>query len=433
MMPCLSLANVTTSLGLVVFCLVGCRDAAVPVNGRQSVDAKSDMFARPEMNDFLESFDFGPTGRLQGCWKVLQRQYPRDQLTPLGSNRSITLLVRGRHFVIIDRAGGSGVSDYKAGTLKLDDSRAPKSIDLQTLTKHVVGMGIYELEDDKLRIQWNADGLTRAARVTEVERGHYLEVFARNDATTDRDELRKRLWKSLTRYTQLRPSKTAPSKAFLDLTRLPGDERRPWVLTQTELPATERIDIAAGYIGKTSSGEWLGNYSGVELLPGRAGLYKITQTFKPRVTCISYSDELGLNGRHELLEPGQYLFYMAHHNQLSWQVATIEPDAQMQLKLKLDPTQRGDLSVAGTTSQAGERPQITILPLRDDGQPSIAFDHSSAARRCFRAIRPYEIMRTGDTLFLGLSPGKYRVYSRASFRDVVIVHGQQSAVSFDSE
>lgn len=124
--------------------------------------------------------------RLQGSWQFTTlvedgKETPKDHL----KNR--TVFFGGDGFMVRD---GRRILD--AGTFKLDPAKNPKTFNMifaQGTKKGEVGLGIYTLEGETLKVCFDPTGQKRPTDLkSEPGSGHYLAVYQRSKSVADNQQ-----------------------------------------------------------------------------------------------------------------------------------------------------------------------------------------------------------------------------------------------------
>lgn len=192
-----------------------------------------------------------------------------------------------------------------------------------------------------------------------------------------------------------------------DLSQQPQDWNLPWVVTRIELPDQKQHSLNVGYVGKTTAGEWESNMAGTSVQDGESGFVAST-TYKPRVTTLASSENLGVHGRHVRLSPGKYVFYVTEDDRyLAWKTTEVKADTANELSFQLDPADAGKLTVEVPDAKANQR--VEIIPLTPEGQPPLELEDPFDRHHLSRMIDA-AVVENGKAQFDRLAPGRYRVY-----------------------
>lgn len=214
-----------------------------------------------------------------------------------------------------------------------------------------------------------------------------------------------------------------------DLSQLPAERYRPWVVTHIELPDEKEHSLKVGYVGKTNEGEWESNMAGTSVQVGSGGFASST-TFKPRVTTLASSENLGVHGRHVRLSPGRYVFYVTEGDSyLVWKTVDVDGDTAVELKFQVDTADAGMLTVEANGAKDDQR--VEIMPLTSEGRPLLELMDPFDRHRLSRMIEAVEL-KDGKAQFGTVAPGKYRVFLGDQSAEVDVESGKETVFEFTS-
>ncbi len=124
--------------------------------------------------------------RLQGTWKIVALELEGRSMPESGFTES-SIVIQGNRFTTISMGATYG------GTLKVDDARSPKTLDLSFKAgpeKGNTSLAIYELDGDTFKLCLTVTGKTRpTAFATKPGSGHAFEVLKRRTAKSARETL----------------------------------------------------------------------------------------------------------------------------------------------------------------------------------------------------------------------------------------------------
>jgi uncharacterized protein (TIGR03067 family) len=127
----------------------------------------------PEGGSLTDEVEGDDLSCLQGAW-MIRSMVESGHKVPTELIAGVLCVIADNKFCIVSKAAALG-SRAKSGTITLDITRRPRSIDFRT--KDIVARGIYRVENDVLTICVRADDSKERPRDFSATRGSGVRVM----------------------------------------------------------------------------------------------------------------------------------------------------------------------------------------------------------------------------------------------------------------